>query len=65
MAKDQRDEQGCDESNSDSDRDLEEAPNDPDIRIRQLSVATSRCPRRSHRMRRNQNSITDGNDSSS
>ena len=55
------DEQGCDES----DLDHEEAPNDPDIRVRQLSVATSRRPRRSHRVRRNRNSTTDGDDSSS
>ena len=38
------DEQGCDESDADSDRDHEEAPNDPDIRVRQLSVATNRLP---------------------
>ena len=44
MAKDRRDEEGCDESDLDSDRDCGEAPNDPDIRIRQLSVATSRRP---------------------
>ena len=37
------DEQGCDESNLDSDRDHEEAPNDLDIRV-WLSVATSRHP---------------------
>ena len=36
------DEQGCDGSDLDSDRDREEAPNDPDIRIWQLSVAISR-----------------------
>ena len=59
------DEQGCDESNPDSDRDREEAPNDPDIRVQQLFVATSRRPRRLHRVRRNQNSTTDGDDSSS
>ena len=63
------DEQGCDESDPDSDPDSvpdrEEAPNDPDIRVRQLSVATSRHPRRSHRVRRNRNSTTDGDDSSS
>ena len=39
------DEQGCDESDPNSDRDHEEAPNDPEIRIWQLSVATSRRPR--------------------
>ena len=35
------DKQGCNESDPDSDIDREEAPNDPDIRIQQLSVATS------------------------
>ena len=59
------DEQGCDESNSDSDRDRDEAPNDSDIQIWQLSVATSRCPRQLHRARRNRNSTTEGDDSSS
>ena len=44
------DEQGCDESDPNSDRDREEAPNDPDIRVWQLSVATSRHPRQSHRV---------------
>ena len=58
-------EQGCDESDLDSDRDREEAPNDLDIPIRQLSVATSRRPRRSHHVQRNQNSTTDGDDTSS
>ena len=38
------DEEGCDESDLDSNGDREEAPNDPDIRVRQLSVATSRRP---------------------
>ena len=38
------DEQGCDDSDLESDRDHEEAPNDPDIQIHQLSVATSRRP---------------------
>ena len=38
------DEQECDESDLDSDRDREEASNDLDIRIWQLSIATSRCP---------------------
>ena len=38
------DEQGCDESDPDSNGDREEAPNDLDIRVRQLSVATSRRP---------------------
>ena len=38
------DEEGCDESNPDSNGDREEAPNDSDIRVRQLSVATSRRP---------------------
>ena len=47
------DEEGCDESDLDSNGDREEAPNDPDIRVRQLSVATSRRPRRSHCVRRN------------
>ena len=47
------DEEGCDESDPDSNGDREEAPNDPDIRVRQLSVATSRRPRRSHRVQRN------------
>ena len=37
-------EEGCDESDPDSNGDREEAPNDPDIRVRQLSVATSRRP---------------------
>ena len=59
------DEQGCNESNPDNDRDREEAPNDADIQIRQLSVATSRRLRRSHRVQRNQNPTTDGDDSSS
>ena len=59
------DEQGCDESDPDSDRDREEAPNDPGIQVWQLSVATSRCPRRSHLIQRNQNSTTNGDDSSS
>ena len=36
------DEEGCDESDPDSNGDREEAPNDPDIRVRQLSIATSR-----------------------
>ena len=58
------DEERCDESYPDSNGDCEEAANDPDIRVRQLSVATSRCPRRSHCVRRNQNSTTNGNDSS-
>ena len=59
------DEQGCDESDPDSNRDYEEALNDPDIQVRQLSVATNKRPRRSHYMRRNRNSTTDGDDSSS
>ena len=58
-------EEGYDECDPDSNGDREEAPNDPDIRVQQLSVATSRRPRRSHRVRRNQNSMTDGDDSSS
>ena len=58
------DEEGCDESDPDSNGDREEAPNDPDIRVLQLSVATSKRPRRSHRMRRNRNSTTNGDDSS-
>ena len=58
------DEEGCDESDPDSNGDREEALNDPNIRVRQLSVATSRRPRRSHRVRRNQNSTTNGDDSS-
>ena len=58
------DEEGCDESNPDSNGDCEEAPNDPDIRVWQLSVATSRRPQRSHRVRRNQISMTNGDDSS-
>ena len=58
------DEQGCDESDPDSNGDREEAPNDPNIRVQQLSVATSRCPRRSHCVRKNQNSTTNGDDSS-
>ena len=58
------DEEGCDESNPDNNGDREEAPNDPDIRVQQLSVATSRRPRRSHRVRRNRNSTTNGDDSS-
>ena len=36
------DEQGCDESDPENNGDREEAPNDPDIRVRQLFVATSR-----------------------
>ena len=59
------DEEGCDESDPDSNGDREKAPNDPDIRVRQLSVATSRRPRRSHRVWRNRNSTVDGDDSSS
>ena len=39
------DEEGCDESDPDNNEDREEAPNDPDIRVRQLSIATSRRPR--------------------
>ena len=58
------DEEGCDESDPDSNGDREEAPNDPDIRVRQLFVATSRRPRRSHRVQRNRNSTTNGDDSS-
>ena len=58
------DKEGCDESHPDSNGDCEEAPNDPDIRVRQLSVGTSRRPRRSHRVRRNRNSTTNGDDSS-
>ena len=58
------DEEGCNESDPDSNGDRE-ASNDPDIRVRQLSVATSRRPRRSHRVRRNRNSTTNGDDSSS
>ena len=58
------DEEGCDESDPDSNGDREEAPNDPDIRVRQLSVATNRRLRRSHRVWRNQNSTTNGDDSS-
>ena len=52
------DEEGCDESEPDSNGDREEAPNDPDIQVWQLSVATSRRPRRSHHVRRNRNSTT-------
>ena len=58
------DKEGCDESDPDSNGDCEKAPNDPDIRVLQLSLATSRRPRRSHRVRRNQNSTTNGDDSS-
>ena len=58
-------EQGCDESDPDSNGDREEAPNNPDIRVQQLFVATSIRPRRLHRGRRNQNSTTDDDDSSS
>ena len=58
------DEEGCDESDPDNNGDREEAPNDPDIRVRQLSVATSKRRRRSHRVRRNRNSTTNGDDSS-
>ena len=57
-------EEGYDESDPDSNGDREEAPNDPDIRVWQLSVATSRSPRRLHCMRRNRNSTTNGDDSS-
>ena len=57
-------EEGCDESDPDSNGDREEAPNDPDIRVWQLSVATNRRPRQSHRVQRNRNSTTDGDDSS-
>ena len=59
------DEEGCHESDPDSNGDFEEAPNDLDIRVWKLSVATSRRPRRSHHMRRNRNSTTNGDDSSS
>ena len=59
------DEQGYDESNPDSNGDREEAPNDPDIRVQKLSVATSKHPRRSHHVRRNRNSTTNGDDSNS
>ena len=59
------DEQGCDQSDPNSDRDREEAPNDLEIQVWQLSVATSRRPGRSHHVRRNRNSTTNGNDSSS
>ena len=38
------DEERCDESDPDSNGDCEEAPNDPDIQVQQLSVATSRRP---------------------
>ena len=58
------DEEGCDESNLDSNGDREEAPNDPNIRVRELSVGTSRRPRRLHRVRKNRNSTTNGDDSS-
>ena len=59
------DEQGYDGSDPDSNGDCEEAPNDPDIQVWQLFVATSRRPRRSHRVWRNQNSTTNDDDSSS
>ena len=58
------DKEGCDESDPDSNGNREEAPNDLDIRVWQLSIATSRHPRRLHRVRRNRNSTTNGNDSS-
>ena len=58
------DEEGCDESDPNSNGDREEAPNDPDMRVRQLSVATSRRLRRSHHVERNRNSTTNGDDSS-
>ena len=59
------DEEGCNESDPDSNGDREEPPNNPDKRVRQLSVARSRCPQRSHHVRRNRNSTTNGDDSSS
>ena len=59
------DKEGSDESDPNSKGNREEAPNDPDIRVRQLSVATSKRLRRSHHVRRNQNSTTNGDDSSS
>ena len=59
------DEQRFDENDPDIDRDREEAPTNPDIRIRQLSVAITSRPRRSHHVRRIRNSTTDGNDNSS
>ena len=59
------DEQRCDQSDPDSDGDREEAPNDPDIRVWQLSIATSKHPRRLHRVWKNRNSTTNGDDTSS
>ena len=58
------DEEGCDESDPNSNGDREEAPNDPDIQVRQLSVATSRHPSQSYCVWRNRNSMTNGDDSS-
>ena len=58
------DKQELDEGDLDSNNDREEALNDPNIRIRQLSIGTISRPRRSHRGRRTTNTIADGNDSS-
>ena len=56
--------QELNEGNPDSGNDREEAPNDSDIRIQQLSIGTTSRPRRSHRVQRTTNATTDGNDSS-
>ena len=58
------DEQELDEGDPNSDNDHEEAPNNLDIRTRQLSIGTTSRPRQSHRVRRTTNATTDGNDSS-
>ena len=58
------DEQELNEGNPDNDNDREEAPNDPNIRIWQLSIGTSSHPRRSHDVWRTTNATMDGDDSS-
>ena len=58
------DEQELDKGDPDSNNDREKAPNDPDIRIRQLSMGTSSRLQRSYCVWRTTNATTDGNDSS-
>ena len=56
--------QKLDEGNPENNNDCEEAPNDLNIQIRQLSIGTTRRPRRSHRIQRTTNATIDGDDSS-
>ena len=56
------DEQELDKGNQDSDN--EEAPNDPDIQIWQLSIGTNSRPRQSHCVWRTTNATMDGDDNS-